>query len=327
MGMKTTDLATTLTAVLQAPENMSIVILGKPGIGKTAIPAQVAEKLGLECRVINLSTKESVDLLGLPHIKDGQTTWASPLPKSGRGVLILDELTSAAPDVQLAAHHILWREKNSDLELGEGWRIIATGNEAQHKTVYRALSGPIRAGRVHIIHLEEDAEQWAKFATDRGIRPEVVAFIRWRPELLASKEIPAEGSYTSPRSWESASRVLSLNLPIQLEREMLTGTIGDSATTEFTGFLRTVRDLPSIQRVMANQAKEAIPTSTSLQYALVSNLAYHTNRTQESAMEYIARMPAEFAMLYIRDIRDHYDISTDKQVRQWIATHKSIFKE
>ena len=42
-------------------------------------------------------------------------------------------------------------------------------------------------------------------------------------------------------------------------------------------------------------------------------------------MAYMKRLPAEFGLLYIRDVRDKYNIAADKDVRKWISAHKSLF--
>ena len=103
------------------------------------------------------------------------------------------------------------------------------------------------------------------------------------------------------------------------------GTVGEGATTEFAAYLRMVRELPSIEAIMASPAKAEVPKSPSLLYALTTALAQYTREKQKSAMPYIKRLPAEFALLFIRDIRDKFDIATDKDIRNWVAEHKGLF--
>ena len=71
--------------------------------------------------------------------------------------------------------------------------------------------------------------------------------------------------------------------------------------------------------------KAEVPQSPALLYALATSLAQYTRERKISGMAYIARMPAEFGLLYIRDIRDHYDIRSDADVRTWIGKHKTLF--
>jgi MoxR-like ATPase len=305
---------------------ISVFLMGGPGVGKTSIVSQAAREVRKQVLTIALPTCEAVDLRGLPYNDNGRTRWASPLPRGGQGVLLLDELSSAAPDVQVAAHHLVWPEEGSDMSLPAGWHIVLTGNRSTDKTLFRAASGPLR-NRLTIIPVEASLEHWVKWAMEHNINPAIIGFLRWRPELLTSKEIPNDGAFTSPRAWVSASEVLSFSVHANVERELLLGTVGEGATTEFTAYLRLVRELPAIQAIMDKPDKAAVPTSPSLLYALTSSLAQYTREKKESAMPYVKRMPAEFALLYVRDIRDYFDITTDQDVREWISKHKSLFKD
>jgi AAA domain (dynein-related subfamily) len=301
------------------------LITGPPGIGKTAIPAQIAKAVKKQCITFALPSCEEVDLRGLPEIVNGRTQWASPLPKTGKGVLILDELTSAQPAVQVAAHHIVREEEGSSERVADGWHIVLTANGATDKTFYRAVPAPLR-NRLTTIKLEPDLESWAGYANKNGVKPEVIAFLKWRPELLTCKDIPSDDAFPSPRSWESISDLLSLSVSASVERELLTGTVGAGPATEFATYLRMVRELPSIESILADQIKTPIPTTPSLLYALVISLAQHTRIKKQSAMKFIARMPAEFALLYIKEIRDDYDLRSDDDVRTWIGKHKTLFQ-
>jgi hypothetical protein len=44
-------------------------------------------------------------------------------------------------------------------------------------------------------------------------------------------------------------------------------------------------------------------------------------------MKYITRMPAEFALLYVMDVRrGGYDIRADKEIGKWIQDHQKLFE-
>ena len=74
-----------------------------------------------------------------------------------------------------------------------------------------------------MINCEPDIRQWCEWAMDNRIAPTVTGFLRWRPELLISKEIPGEGAFPSPRSWEATSHILGLQMSPAIEREMILG--------------------------------------------------------------------------------------------------------
>lgn len=322
------EIASTLTTIFKREARSTVVFLqGPPGLGKTAVIGQAAHNVNKELRTFALPTCESVDLRGLPHVENGATRWASPLPRDGQGVILLDELSSAAPDVQVAAHHLVHAEPGSDMSLPAGWHLVLTGNRATDKTLYKATSAPLR-NRMTLVNAEADVKQWSEWAMDHGIAPTITAFARWRPELLMAKEIPGEGAFPSPRSWEAVSHILALALPANIEREMILGTIGEGATIEFHAYLRTSRELPAIQTILSNQTKAALPKSPPELYALVTMLGQHTRESGKSAMKYVNRMPKEFALLYITDIRrgDQYNIRKDTDVGAWIGENRKLFE-
>ena len=325
--MKTSEVQDTLTRIFKQDTRFcSVFLRGAPGIGKGALVSAAAKAAHKTLMTLALPTCDEVDLRGMPYVAEGKTLWASPLPHKGHGVLLLDEIASASPAVQVASHHIVWDETGSDMTLAPGWHVIMTGNRAKDRTLYRAMSGPLR-NRVTVIDVETDIESWSKWAIDERLDSAIIGFLRWRPNLLVTENVPDDGAFPSPRSWHKASMLLSQNFDIRVEREMLTGTIGNGAETEFSAYLRTLRDLPKIQTIMDNQEKADIPSSPSLLYALVTSLAKYTNINQKSAMKYVGRLPAEFGVLYIRDIRDNFELKTDPDVRKWIGDHKRLFQD
>jgi hypothetical protein len=319
--------ATLVNLFEKKDRNLVIFLQGGPGIGKTAICGAAAKAVGKELRTFALPTCEAVDLRGLPHVENGATKWASPLPKDGEGILLLDELSSAAPDVQVAAHHLVHAEPGSDMSLPVGWHLVLTGNRAADKTHYRAVSAPLR-NRLVTINAEPDVKQWAEWAMNNHVSPTIVGFLRWRPELLVAKEIPSEGAFPSPRSWEATSHIIDLGLSTTIEREMIHGTIGEGATIEFDAYLRTARELPTIESILDAPTKAVVPKSPSQLYALSTSLAQYTREHKKPAMAFVKRMPAEFALLYIMDIRrgGHYDIRKDEAVGRWISEHSKLFE-
>ncbi len=322
------EIASTLTSLFKKKERGLVIFLqGPPGIGKTASVAQAARAVSKTLRTFALPTCESVDLRGLPHVEKGATVWASPLPRDGEGILLLDELSSAAPDVQVAAHHLVHAEVGSDMSLPAGWHLVLTGNRAADKTHYRAVGAPLR-NRLVTINAEPDVRQWAEWAMENNVSSTVVGFLRWRPELLIAKEIPSEGAFPSPRSWEAASGIIELGMSTAIESEMIRGTVGEGATIEFGAYLRTARELPTIESIIDQPTKAVVPKSPSQQYALTTSLAQYTREHKKSAMRFIARMPAEFALLYVMDVRrgGHYDIRKDDAIGRWISDHSKLFE-
>ena len=325
--MEISQLETLLRSMWAAPtRNTALYLQGPPGIGKTAVCEEVAASLGLNLLNFALPSCEAVDLRGLPYIQEGRTHWACPLPREGRGVLLLDEVASAQQDVQVAAHHIVHSQKGSDVGIGEGWHVVLTGNRAQDRTYYRALGAPLR-NRMIMVSVESSGHGWCEWAKTHGISPLVTGFIRWRPELLHAREIPPEGAFPSPRSYETVSNLLTLETTQAVETELIEGAIGQGASVEFSAYLRTARELPQIHTIENDPEKTPVPSSPSLLYALITSLAHYTRQSRVSLMKYVSRCPAEFALLYIKDIRDKFDLRSDPDIKIWIGKHTKLFQE
>jgi hypothetical protein len=110
---------------------------------------------------------------------------------------------------------------------------------------------PLRNRFVHL-NLEPDFEDWCQWAIKASIRPEIVAFLRFKPALLHDADSKSDiNAWPTPRSWEMASNVLSgfarrqnsgfFSGTTEIEAQLLEGTIGEAATTELVAFLRLSR--------------------------------------------------------------------------------------
>ncbi len=322
--MKASCVSIALRSLL--PARQPVFLWGPPGIGKSAIVAQVAAANSLELQDIRALLLDPVDLRGLPFIgPDGRSRWATPgfLPQEGTtGILFFDELNAAPAMVQASLYQLVLDRKLGEYRLPDGWSIIAAGNRDSDRAVTTRMPTPLRNRFVHI-EFEVDAEDWSRWAIQSGIRPEVIAFIRFRPELLSGFDRDAT-AFPSPRSWEFVSRILDTMPDPTLEYELVAGAVGPGAATEFTGFLRMFRDLPSIDAILLNPAAEAVPDSPAAQYAVASALALQASDVNfDRIYLYVARMPVEFRILCVRDasLRDPSIKYTSAYVKWAVENH------
>lgn len=315
--MKPSHLYEAILALI--PEQVPVHIWGPPGVGKSQIVAAVARELGFDFRDVRASQLDPVDWRGIPHVDAGETTWAIPrfLPKHGRGVLFLDELTSAPPMTQAACYQLVLDRRLGEYVLPSAWVVIAAGNRAADRGVHFAMPRPLRNRFVHL-YLDTDLQEWCRWAIQTHIRPEIIAFLRFKPDLLHHPGSPDSNAWPTPRSWEMASKVLAGQAQRQqfsrqsgllptIEFDLLAGTIGEAAAGEFTGFLRLFRQLPSIDEIFLNPERAPVPTEPSTQYAVATALGrFMTDQSIGRAMKYLDRLPVEFKVLAVRDavVRD-----------------------
>jgi MoxR-like ATPase len=263
-------------------ERVPLHIWGACGVGKSQIVSQVAADLQCEFLDVRAVQLDPVDLRGLPRITADQTEWVPPrfLPKEGKGILFLDELTSAPQMTQAGCYQLVLDRRLGEYVLPDGWIVIAAGNPASERGVHFSMPRPLRNRFVHL-DLEPDLDDWSRWAIKAGVRAEIVAFLRFKPELLHAADTTSDANaWPTPRSWEMASNVLCgiarrrnttfLSGTSEFEAKLLDGTVGPAATAELVAFLRLFRQLPSIDEILLNPETAPLPTETSAQIAITS---------------------------------------------------------
>jgi len=299
--MKASSILSALRSLIAARQ--PVFVWGGPGIGKSAVVRQLAEVLKMPLQDVRALLLDPVDLRGLPFLgNDGRSKWATPefLPKEGSGILFLDELNAAPAMVQASCYQLVLDRKLGEYTLPDGWAIVAAGNRDSDRAVTTRMPTPLRNRFVHL-EFEVDLQEWSEWALQAGIRPEVIAFLRFRPELLSAFDRDAN-AFPSPRSWEFVSRILDAKPDESTEYELFAGAVGTGAATEFSAFLGMFRDLPNIDAILLNPQKEPVPENAAAQYAVASALARCASDTNfDRICVYVNRMPTEFRVLCVRD--------------------------
>jgi MoxR-like ATPase len=110
---------------------------------------------------------------------------------------------------QAGCYQLVLDRKLGEYQLRDGWVVIAAGNPASERGVHFSMPRPLRNRFVHL-ELEPDFEDWTKWAVKVGIRPEILAFLRFKPALLHDADaISDQNAWPTPRSLEMASQVLT----------------------------------------------------------------------------------------------------------------------
>jgi hypothetical protein len=301
--MKPSHLYRAILSLIQ--EQVPLHIWGSPGVGKSQIVAAAAYELGYEFLDVRASQLDPVDWRGIPHVDAGETRWAIPafLPKTGRGILFLDELTSAPQLTQAACYQLVLDRKLGEYTLPPEWVVLAAGNRASDRGVHFPMPRPLRNRFMHL-DLDTDVQEWCQWAIRANVRPEVIAFLRFKPDLLHQPGTLDANAWPTPRSWEMTSRVLAAagGANADLEFDLLSGTIGEAAAGELTAFLRLYRQLPAIDQIFLHPDRAPVPAEPSAQYAVATAIGrYVTDQSFGRAVTYLNRVPVEFKVLAVRD--------------------------
>src|SRR5690606_37542567 len=144
---------------LAVAADLPVLLWGEPGIGKTAALTQLAESLDLPLTTVIASVHEPSDFSGLPIIGEDPAEygvpmappdWAVRLVRSGRGLLFLDELSTAPPAVQAALLRLVLERRIGALQLPPGVRIVAAANPRSSAADGWELSPPLANRFVHL---------------------------------------------------------------------------------------------------------------------------------------------------------------------------------
>lgn len=249
-----------------------IMGLGKSGIGKTEGIAELCKDMGIGFCELRLVTMTETDLLGVPDIVPDPedldekglprryTDWASNklLPfknKDGaKGILVLDEITSAGPNIRAAAYQLLDSKRAlGNYKLPDDWLVVALGNDVDDGGTYNGMEAAF-ANRCLVFRVEPEFECWKKWAIKHEVNPTVIGFLQFQPEMLHNRpEDSTEYVFPSPRSWVALARMMS-------NREKLRGgksldpadvstyascSVGESAANAFEAFYEYNADVVS----------------------------------------------------------------------------------
>ncbi|MFW5734725.1 MAG: AAA family ATPase [Oceanidesulfovibrio sp.] len=301
--MKPSEIVSALELLLEIRQ--PVFLWGAPGVGKSQVVAQVAADHGMDLVDIRAVLLDPVDLRGIPRIDEGgNAVWCPPsfLPRSGRGILFLDELNTAPPLVQAACYQLILDRRLGEYELPEGWTIVAAGNRESDRAVTHRMPSALANRMIHL-DFDPDLEDWLCWAERSGIEPRLRAFLRFRPKLLhAFDPKKSEKAFPSPRSWEFASRIVAAGRPERITHALLKGAVGEAAAAECVGFLKIYDELPDAAAMLADPAGVRIPDDPAVIYAMCESVARKAcDETMSSLAVLASRMPVEFSVLLMRD--------------------------
>jgi hypothetical protein len=289
--------------------DMPVFIHGSPGIGKSYIVNDIAQKNALQIIDVRLSQLDAVDLRGIPAISNEQTKWMPPvfLPtdEASEGILFLDELNSAPLSVQAAIYQLVLDRKIGEYTLPKGWRIVCAGNKIDDKGIVFKLPSPLINRMVHIV-LEPKYEDFKVWAIGKDVHPFVIGFLGFRPDLLSS-EVPASTetnpAFCTPRAWEMLSKILTATADVGKIHPIIYGTVGYGAGIEFVSFIKVYKRLPDVEAILQGSC-DIVPEEPSALYALCAAIIekYAGGDQASFIMAYSKRLPVEFCVMLIKDL-------------------------
>lgn len=306
---------------LAVSADLPVLLWGEPGIGKTAALHQLAEALDLPLTTVIASVHEPSDFSGLPVVGDDPAVqgvpmappdWAVRLVRAGRGLLFLDELSTAPPAVQAALLRLVLERRVGALQLPPGVRIVAAANPRSSAADGWELSAPLANRFVHLqwtydhdVVVRGLGGTWPVATLPRldpsRLRDAVTFARRAVCGLLVHKLPPHEtrrgGAWPSPRSWEMTLRLVAFATAADTSREVLSmlvrGTVGDGPGLELLASLDRL-DLPDPEALLADPATAVLPERGDLRQAVLDGVVAAVRSRPEEA-----RWDAAWALLVL----------------------------
>ncbi|MCC7456779.1 MAG: AAA family ATPase [Nitrospira sp.] len=266
-----------------------VMLWGPPGVGKSRIAADVAAAHHVPLIDIRLSQMEPTDLRGIPFRDGDRVEWSVPslLPDAQRhgecGILFLDEITSAPPTVTAAAYQLILDRKLGEYAIPPGWAIYSAGNRYGDRGVTYVMPAPL-ANRFTHYEIEPHLEDWVDWAHAAGIDWRLIAFLRFRPDLLFEFDAARNPvAFPSPRSWEYAHRALLkfADTP-HLLLESLQACVGQAGGVELLAFLDQMHEMPDVDAIARGESM-IVPDRLDIQYGVATALVRKAQQLDRGA--------------------------------------------
>lgn len=296
------------------PNDISVMIRGPHGIGKSQVVYQLAEYFKLPIVERRLSQMTEGDMIGLPNLDGNVTRFAPPdwfmqCTKEPH-VIFLDEINRATPEVMQAAFQlVLDRELNGE-KVHPDCRIYAAINASADYQVNEV--DPALLDRFWVTDLEPSVEDWLEWSKEH-CHPVITDFIRQNPKFLEHRDQIEPGKvYPSRRSWERVSNALNVEaangeaLIDQPGEQGFYGTclglLGAPASIAFQSFVQnydrqiSVKDVLNKFETVENKLKKA---STDKLNSLIEKIHDHstdntwTQKQVDNVVKFMEMLPGE----------------------------------
>ncbi|TAL38424.1 MAG: hypothetical protein EPN93_04775 [Spirochaetes bacterium] len=214
--------------------NYALKILGHPGVGKSAIVKQVAQRMNMLFIDTRLAFKENVDLGGYPVPDQAarRMVYFRPkfippeeVPAGFDGIVwFLDESNRAHPTVIQTLFQIITEHMCGEHALPGSTAIVLAGNLGEgDSTTITEFDDAALDGRLAVFQLRPRAEEWLAWAREEGLHPSVVRYITLFPDRLWDEA----NINPNPRGWHQVSLALTHSYGLPGESDLATHLVDE----------------------------------------------------------------------------------------------------
>lgn len=206
-----------------------ILLMGKPGIGKTAIMEQAAKECGINLVSYTITHHTRQSAIGLPFISkriyDGKeysvteytmseivASIYEQIEKSGikEGILFLDEINCVSETLAPTMLQFLQYKTFGTHKVPDGFIIVTAGNPPQYNKSVRDFD-VVTLDRVKRIDVDEDFDVWKEYAYRNSVHGSIMAYLEIRKQDFYAIRTDVDGRrFVTARGWEDMSRILEV---------------------------------------------------------------------------------------------------------------------
>lgn len=327
MEMSIKDLKALLTAI---PTDISVMVSGPPGIGKTALSEQVAQARGAQHVVYLAATMDPTDLVGVPF-PDEKTRTTDFLPPKAlmrlttaakpedRGPITacFDDMPTADDHVFAALFRLFQQREIAGFKIRDNVQLIATGNRVEDKAAAKDLPTALN-NRFWHVDLNVSTDEWRMWAVEHKVQPQIVGYISARPDKLHNFDpTKPDRAFATPRSVAMASRMQeAVGVDSPLLHQVIAGCVGEGWAHEYLAFLKNTEHLVKPDEIMKDPKAARVPKSEQIDviHATLASLTYYVSnnvtpadaaavQTILKAFTYAQRIPhADMGMVCVHQI-------------------------
>jgi hypothetical protein len=314
-------------ALSYLPRDIGVILIGAPGIGKTAIVHSSIEE-GEEFFEFQAPSSLPEDARGIPFFKDGMTVFNPPEwfarysynmlesepDESVVATIFVDELPSAPQGVQLVFQKIMQERQVDMRKLHPNVRVVAAGNRKEDFAMVSDMPAPLRSKILwlncepHLGARYPDEEKgWIQWAQENDLSSEVISFLRFRTNLFCETDPDKykQGS-PNPRTWHRTSRIMQGDAPDNMKLEFIHGCVGEGPGSEFWQYRKVYPQLPTMKDIEKDPLGASYQSDDpSFQYAVIGYMVDNIKENKkliDPCLKYGTRFPADFKMMFLGDI-------------------------
>ena len=204
-----------------------VLLMGAPGIGKTAIMQQIAEELSINLVSYTITHHTRQSAIGLPVVREREyggkkvsvteytmseilVSVYDKIEETGneRGILFLDEINCVSETLLPTMLQFLQYKTFGTHSVPRSFVIVCAGNPPLYNKSAREFD-MVTLDRVKRMDVEVDREVFTEYAQAARLHGAVLAFLDIRPEFFYRVKNDAEETYfVTARGWEDLSEML-----------------------------------------------------------------------------------------------------------------------